>query len=515
MWSWLVRARRALLVVPLCAVVCGAAVAQQIPRTAEGKPDLQGIWQARAGAASDLAAFVEGGAIPYQAAAAAKKQANYASPKTADPLGSCYFPGVPRIMYLQYPFQIFETSEHIAMTFAWSQVYRLIYTDGKPALHSGIDSWMGDSRGYWEGDTLVVDVTGHNDKTWLDAAGDFHSAALRVVERYTMLGADAIEYEATVTDAKVFTKPWKLRVELVRQKNMARLLEYQCQAEVEEASGAFERDARTWYPEPGSPPSPLGKLAAMKPGGSLPPLMTGKDLPRLADGKPDMTGYYQSDGGGGNYGLERHAKDGFTPGGRGLVIDPSDGSLPYQTWARQERIERELPYRGYDDPTAHCFPAGVPRAVYVPSPVQILQPPGYVVLLFERMSWRIIPLDGRAHISDKIRLWNGDSVGHWEGDTLVVDTTNLNGKAWLNEAGDIVSHAEHVVERFAPKDDKTIVYRATVTDPIVYTRPWTIEFPINRDDDELLEVACHEDNGDLEHLKDVRDEYHARHKKEK
>ena len=84
--------------------------------------------------------------------------------------------------------------------------------------------------------------------------------------------------------------------------------------------------------------------------------------------------------------------------------------------------------------------------MYVPSPMQILQPPGYVLMLFERMSWRIIPLDGRAHIPDNVRLWQGDSVGHWEGDTLVVDTTNLNGKTWLNEVGDVVSHAEHVVE---------------------------------------------------------------------
>ena len=117
------------------------------------------------------------------------------------------------------------------------------------------------------------------------------------------------------------------------------------------------------------------------------------------------------------------------------MIDPPDGKLPYQPWARAERIDRELPHRGYDDPTAHCFVAGVPRSMYTPSPYQILQPPGYVVLLFERMSWRQIPLDGRPHIPDNIRLWQGDSVGRWEGDTLVVETTNLNGKTWLNEVG--------------------------------------------------------------------------------
>ena len=147
--------------------------------------------------------------------------------------------------------------------------------------------------------------------------------------------------------------------------------------------------------------------------------------------------------------------------------------------------------------------------------MQILQPPGYVVFLHERMSWRTIPLDGRQHLPDTIRLWQGDSVGRWEGDTLVVETRNLNGKTWLNEVGEIVSHAETVVERLIPESADRIIYRATVTDPLVYTRPWTIEIPLNRDDDELLEVACHEDNQDLEHLKEVRDAARAERNKEK
>ena len=130
-------------------------------------------------------------------------------------------------------------------------------------------------------------------------------------------------------------------------------------------------------------------------------------------------------------------------------------------------------------------------------------------MLFERMSWRQIPLDGRAHLPDHLRLWQGDSVGRWEGDTLVVETRNLNGKAWLNEVGDVLSHAATVVERFTPVSPTRVIYRATVSDPIAYTRPWTIEVPLNKEPEELLEVACHEDNGDLQHLKDVRDEFRA------
>ncbi len=512
MFTWSTKALFALSAVVLSA--------QQIklPRTADGKPNLQGIWQVRGKAAADLQGkgIVEGGEIPYQPWAVTKKRENFTNRLAADPLGKCYLPGVPRIMYMEYPFQIFQTPEHVAITFEWSQVYRLIYTNGKPAPHEGIDSWMGDSRGRWEGDTLVVEVKAQNDKTWFDMAGDFHSDAMNVTERYRMVDPDTIQYEATIQDPKVFTKSWKISIPMTRQKNMSRLLEYQCQAEAEEANGAFERDPRTWYPKPGSPPSPLGKPAVMPPSGPLPEVKTGTNLRRTADGKPDLTGYYQSNAGGANYGLEqRRSELRLTPSTRGVIIDPPDRTLPYQPWARAERINREEPYRGYDDPTAHCFVAGVPRSMYVPSPVQILQPPGYVVMLFERMSWRIVPLDGRAHIPDNIRLWQGDSVGHWEGDSLVVDTTNMNGKTWLNEVGDVVSHAEHIVERFIPTADGKITYRATVTDPIAYTKPWTIEIPLNRANDELLEVACHEDNGDLQHLKDVRDEYRAKQKKEK
>jgi hypothetical protein len=148
--------------------------------------------------------------------------------------------------------------------------------------------------------------------------------------------------------------------------------------------------------------------------------------------------------------------------------------------------------------------------MYVPSPLQILQPPGYVVILHERMSWRVIPMDGRAHLPDHMRLWQGDSIGKWEGDTLVIETMNLNGKAWLNEVGEIQSHAARVIERLTPISAETIHYEATVSDPLVYTRPWTISFPINRQKDELLEVACHEDNQDLQHLKDIRDEARAK-----
>ena len=233
-------------------------------------------------------------------------------------------------------------------------------------------------------------------------------------------------------------------------------------------------------------------------------------IKRLADGKPDIQGLFMGDAGGANYGLERRTGDTLTPPARGVVVDPPDGKLPIQPWAAEEVARRARPERGYDDPTAHCFVAGVPRSMYVPSPMHIMQPPGYVVILHERMSWRIIPLGGKHTLPDNVRLWQGDSIGRWEGDTLVVESKNFNGKAWLNEVGEMVSHAQTVVERFQPIDGNTIEYRATVTDPVVYTRPWTIGFRLNRQEGEMLEVACLEDDQDLPHLKDVKDEFNKK-----
>jgi hypothetical protein len=509
----------AALALALVASSCTRSVSPTpaLPRSADGTPNLQGVWQVRSRAAYDLEDHVAGhgmpagrgvvkdGPIPYQPAAAGRRVENAANRQTADPLAHCYLPGVPRIMYMDFPFQIFQTPDHIAMTFEWSQVHRTIYTNGAPAPE-GIDFWMGDSRGRWEGDTLVVDVQHHNDRTWFDMAGNFHSEALHVVERYTMVDADTIQYEATIEDPAVFTRPWTIAMPLHRHKGTDRVLEYHCQAEAEEASGAFERDPRTWYPGPSEPLEiPVEWTAAADPApvGSA-PAQTG-EIGRLAAGTPDLQGYYMADGGGANYGLGTHEVNFLTPGGRGVIVDPPDGVLPAQPWAKAEMANRKRPERGYDDPTAHCFVAGVPRSMYVPSPMQILQPPGYIVILHERMSWRVIPLVDRPHLPDHMRLWQGDSVGRWEGDTLVVETTNLNGKAWLNEVGEMVSHAQQVVERFTPIDIDTIHYEATVTDPLVYTRPWTIAFPINRQQDELLEVACLEDDQDLPHLKEIRD----------
>jgi hypothetical protein len=191
-----------------------AAAAQPLPRTADGKPNLEGIWQAHNRAAYGLlhhvarfrmpagASVVAGDEIPYQPWALEQQRKNFAERATADPLEQCYLPGVPRIMYMEFPFQIFQTGDHVAMTFEWSQVHRLIYTNGQATLHEGIESWMGNSRGRWEGDTLVVEVTDHNDRAWLDAAGNFHSAAGREHDRLRGHARGSERVHAAVDDPR-------------------------------------------------------------------------------------------------------------------------------------------------------------------------------------------------------------------------------------------------------------------------------------------------------------------------
>jgi streptogramin lyase len=469
--------------------------APAIPRTADGRPDLQGVWK--------RAAMPNFGSLPYLPASATKQRENFAQRATADPLAECFLPGVPRIMSLDYSFQIFQMRDAVAFTFEWQQVFRLIYTNGTTAS-TPLPFWMGDSRGHWDGDTLVVDVTNHNDRTWFNDRGDYHSDALRVTERYTMVERDTLRYEATIEDGKVFARPWTITMPIVRQASntMGRILEHQCRAEMEEARGDF-KPTRTWYRK-GAPP--LKPFAALQGSRTDARSQNAGAFPRMPDGHPDISGFTEADAGGANWGFEPHHEP-FTPGGRGVLVDPPTGGLPYRDWARAERQDRYTnPARGYDDPTAHCFAGGVPRSLYVPSPFYIVQTPTHVVILLERMSWRIIPLDRRTHLPDTVRLWQGDSIGRWDGDTLVVETTNMNGKTWLNEVGDVISYAATVIERFMPVNANTMQYEATVSDPAVFTRPWTIQMPLKRNPQgELLEVACLEDNQDLLHLKDVRD----------
>ena len=250
MLTWLDRATVASVAVLLAIPVSGQTQAYKAPRTVDGKPNLNGIWQAldtsaqwdieghaaqpglltalgAAGAVPPGIGIVEGGKIPYLPAAAEQRKKNFENRLTADPEIKCYEPGVPRAVYMPYPFQIFQTAKYIMIVHEFANAVRTIYMDN-PGPSPG-DNWMGWSVGHWEGDTLVVDVTAFMEQTWFDRAGNFHSDALHVVERYTPRSPDTMLYEATIEDAKVFARPWKISLPLYRhvEKN-AQLLEFKC-----------------------------------------------------------------------------------------------------------------------------------------------------------------------------------------------------------------------------------------------------------------------------------------------
>jgi hypothetical protein len=242
---------------------------QALPRLPNGKPNFNGIWQAlspanydverhmarasmmlrqgphgplpavpllRLGAVASVPGsmgVVEGGAIPYKPEALKKREENRANWLDRDPEVKCYLPGVPRATYMPFPFQILQNQNQFFISYEYAGANRDIYFKNPGPAET--DSWMGQSVGRWEGDTLVVDVTGLNDQTWFDRSGTHHSNQLHVVERYTLTTPNHIRYEATVEDPEVFTRPWKISLPLYRRMEPdARLMDFKCVEFVEE-----------------------------------------------------------------------------------------------------------------------------------------------------------------------------------------------------------------------------------------------------------------------------------------
>jgi hypothetical protein len=232
------------------AAPAGQRAQGEVPRAWDRRPDLNGVWQAITTANWDLQdhparpghpdlgaigamppgrGVVVGGDIPYQPAALEQKKKNFENRMTDDPEAKCYMPGVPRATYMPHPFQIIQGDQMIMMVYGFADANRTIHMNKANPEPAPLDTWMGRSHGRWEGDTLVVDVAGMNGEAWLDRSGNFASASLRVVERYTPLGANAILYEATLEDPNVFTRPWTIRLPLYRLLDEgARVLEFKC-----------------------------------------------------------------------------------------------------------------------------------------------------------------------------------------------------------------------------------------------------------------------------------------------
>ena len=245
------RFRYTLLTLAAAVALTAQASAQSpsdIPRLSEGKPNFSGVWQALTTANWNIQThsasagppeygallatppgrgIVEGDEIPYLSEAAAQAARNFENRWTEDPELKCFMPGVPRANYMPYPFQIFHSDELMLFAYQFAGAARIINLDDHQP--SAIDSWMGVSNAHWEDDTLVVDVSGFNGQAWLDRAGNHASYALQVVERYTFLGSDTIDYEATLEDPQTFSRPWRMSFRLHRHPDPdAHLMEFKC-----------------------------------------------------------------------------------------------------------------------------------------------------------------------------------------------------------------------------------------------------------------------------------------------
>ncbi len=235
------------LVVPMFAQ---SALKPLLPRNFDGKPNFNGVWQAMneanwdvedhsaqagplpaagaIGAAPAGLGIIEGASsIPYKPEARKQRDENFKNRAKEDPEAKCFLPGVPRAVYMPYPFQIIQAPGDMLINYAYDSATRVVYMTKNHKAE--LDTWMGTNNGHWEGDTLVIDVTAFNGRAWLDRSGNYGSDSLHVVERYTMLDANTIQYEATLEDPDTYTKPWKIGFPLYRHREKnARLLSFKC-----------------------------------------------------------------------------------------------------------------------------------------------------------------------------------------------------------------------------------------------------------------------------------------------
>lgn len=450
----------------------------------------------------------------------------------------CISRGVPGSMFpagYNNAYQILQTPGYVVILYEMIHDARIIPLDGRPRPPQNVRSWMGDARGRWDGDTLIVETTNFHDRGWIasSAAGGRikgipHSEALHVVERFRLADPDTISYEVTIEDPPVYSRSWTVAMPLNRDQDY-RIFEYAChegnKAVPNILSGARAQErvaADAEKPKPRTPPrTPDGQpdLQGIWDFRSATPL----ERPREFSGKEFLTVEEAVE-------YEQRADqrdDGRPPGDSrtdpsvhpawwldygkkvvgtrrtSLIVDPPDGRVPPLTpEARERQTARAQARRGrgpadsFEDRSLfeRCITRGLPAGMLpgaYNNNVQILQTPGYVVIFTEMIhDARIVPMDGRPPLPQHLRLWMGASRGRWEGDTLVVETTNFSDKTNFRGSGANL----RLVERFTRVDANTIEYQFTVDDPTTWTRPWTVAFPMVKSEGPIYEYACHEGN---------------------
>jgi hypothetical protein len=352
----------------------------------------------------------------------------------------CLPGGPPRAA--PYHTALFSTPKLVLMLFEGNtHMYRQFFVDGSGHPKNLKPTFYGDSRAHWEGDTLVVDTIGFNDISWIDAAGHPHTKQMHLIERFHRRDYGNLEIDITIEDPGAYSKPWtQHRVASLETK--MEMTEYVCNEDNQDPAHIDAGHGKqTGAKLTGGVPPPVAKRPPKPPSGTT---------PHTVDGKVDFSGVW------------------VLVGSPNLPSDPS-----YQPWA-QKLYEQRKANHGQGDPERICLPDGAVRLTSLP--YKIVQRPDTVVMLSQgnTHSYRRFFLDGRPHDLDlDPNTYTGNSIGKWDGDTLVVDTVGFNDKTWLDATGKPHSDELHVIERYSRPDLGHLNVQVTLEDPKAFTKPYT------------------------------------------
>ena len=439
-------------------------------------------------------------------------------------------------------YQILQTPGYVVILHEMIHDARIIPLDGRPHVGQNVRQWFGDSRGRWEGNTLVVDTTNFTDKANYRGSTE----GLHLIERFTRVNADTVKYEFTIDDPTTFTKKWTAAIPMA--KTDEQIYEYACHEGnygmvnlLKGRKGAGEGAGKY-----GGSGSSFGFLVLCRAGSRSCPFAEGQgakaDSPQFRR-HLELCDHHSTRASGAVEGQGRSSRPrklrrgssrwlaairAGTGTGTGtyntffrefgtrtvktlrtsIITDPPDGRIPALTPAAAAVKQRRLAglkhpasaqETGLQDRCLAMVTTGPPMLPYsYNSNYQIIQTRDSLVIHVEMIhDTRIIPLNGRPHLPSNIRLWKGDSVGRWEGDTLVVDTTNFNdGGGFYGDAGGNFGWDRnlHLIERFSLLDKNTLLYRFEVDNPTAFTQPWKGELTMTRATGPMYEFACHEGN---------------------
>jgi hypothetical protein len=408
-----------------------------VPRLSDGKPDLTGIWN------WDETRMVSQD-TPEMLPWAEKIYQQRRATSSADDFETRCLPGGPP-RSAPYHTALFSTPKLVVMYFEGNtHMYRLFYVDGSDHPKDLKLTFYGDSRAHWEGDTLVVDTIGFTDISWIDGAGHPHTKQMHLTERFHRVDYGNLDEKVTIDDPGAYTKPWS-QDRLISLDPKLEMTDYVCNennqdpGHIDAAHGKQEKEL------PNGVPTPAAKRPPPPPSGPT---------PHAADGKVDLSGVW------------------VLSGSPNLPSDPS-----YQPWAKKIYDQRKAD-KQKGDPEKFCLPDGPVRVTRLP--YQIVQRPEKILLLSQGNihSYRRFYLDGRPHdsfVDYDPNTWDGNSIGKWDGDTLVVDTVSLNDKTWLDPTGKPHSDQLHIIERYSRPDLGHLDVQISLEDSKAFTKPYTFK----------------------------------------